>query len=221
VYQAVTVSGPTGPLTGELCVPDDASALLIFAHGAGAPFDHVTMMSIAEALAEQLIGTLRFNFPFMQDGRRRVDSTEISMAAVQAAVNTAREHSDLPLFAGGHSFGGRMVSHLAAGDHAEAQKLNGLVFCSFPLHVAKKPAVKRAAHLSQVNLPMLFLSGTRDALADSVLLARTVENLGPRAKLHWLETADHGYRILKRQRPATPTVFEEIAGVVRKFIDTV
>ena len=205
-----------GRLQAELTRPEDADQLLVLAHGAGADFRHANMLGISEALARQGIASLRFNFPFMEEGRRRVDSQATSVACVLAAAATAREAApDLPLFLGGHSYGGRMASH-AALDPAAAG-VAGLVFCSFPLHPPKKPGTERAAHLSAIDLPMLFLSGTRDGLATPALLEELVAGL-PRAELHWLETADHGYKILKRSRTSAEDVFDELARVAAGFM---
>lgn len=209
-----------GRLTAELTRPEGAVALLVLAHGAGADFRHASMLGISEALAGQGIASLRFNFPFMEDGRHRVDSQAVSVATLAAALETAAEAApDLPLFLGGHSYGGRMASHAVA---EQQLPVAGLVFCSFPLHPPKKPGVERAAHLGGIDLPMLFLSGTRDGLADPELLTSVVETLDGRARLHWLDTADHGYRILKRTRVAEEDVFIELgreaAGFMREVM---
>ena len=147
-------------------------ALLVLAHGAGADFRHANMLAIAEAFAKQKIATLRFNFPFMESGRRRVGSQVEAVAAIVAALAVAKVAApDLALFSGGHSYGGRMASHAALADDLG---ICGLVFCSFPLHPPKKPGLDRAAHLVALDLPMLFLSGTRDALAETDLLETVV-----------------------------------------------
>jgi predicted alpha/beta-hydrolase family hydrolase len=203
--RALSVAGPTGPLSAELLAPASASALLVLAHGAGAGYDHVNLVAIANALAASGVASLRFNFPFMQAGKRQVDR--------RPAVG---ECPGLPVFVGGHSFGARMASH-AVLDHGLAPR--GLIFCAFPLHPAKKPGIERAAHLVDIGQPMLFLSGTRDALAQADLLEGVVGSIGPRAQLHWLATADHSYKILKRQRPPQPTVFAEMALAVRQFVE--
>ena len=217
--QALEIDGPAGPLSGELLRPEAAKALLVLAHGAGAGYQHANLQAIAGALFEAEIATLRFNFPFMQAGRRRVDSPKVATAALAAALATGSDRCpELPLFLGGHSFGGRMASH-AVLEHSLVPR--GLVFCSFPLHQPKKPGVARAAHLQDIELPMLFLSGTRDALAQRELLEEVLARLDRRAQLHWLATADHSYRILKRQREPQPTVFEEMAGVIAEFVATV
>lgn len=202
-------------LDASWLLPNDPVACVILAHGAGADHRHASMQSIAEALAAEGIATFRFNFPFMQRGQRRVDSQAVSVACIVAAVNHVRAAVDVPLFLGGHSFGGRMASHAVLDTDLPVQ---GLIFCSFPLHSAKKPARKRAAHLPQVRLPMLFLSGTRDDLADQALLTEVTAELS-QATLHWLDTANHSYQILKRQRAPEPSVFAELAQRARIFID--
>ena len=165
---ALRVKAAGSTLSAALVRPEDAVALLVLAHGAGADFRHANMLAIAEAFAKQKIATLRFNFPFMENGRRRVGSQAEAVAAIVAALAVAKVAApDLALFSGGHSYGGRMASHAALADDLG---VCGLVFCSVPLHPPKKPGLDRAAHLAALDLPMLFLSGTRDALAESDLL---------------------------------------------------
>lgn len=184
------------------------------AHGAGAGFRHVSLVRIGEALAAFGIATLRFNFPFMEAGRRRVDAKPVAIAAVAAAAAAAATAApDLRLFVGGHSFGGRMASHAAADGVITC---SGLVFLSFPLHPAGRPGVERAMHLGAIRSPMLFVSGTRDALADRDLLFGVVSSLDG-ARLHWLDDADHGYRVRKRVRQDPRPVFQEIAETVAEF----
>ena len=195
--------------------PDDAVAALVLAHGAGAGMRHASMEAIAAAFAQHGIATLRFDFPFMAAGRPRVDSPAVATAAIAAAFRAAAERTALPIWIGGHSFGGRMASHAVLDQSVPAK---GLVFCSFPLHMPRKPDTKRAQHLAAIRLPMLFLSGTRDELAERALLEPLVASL-PSAKLHWLDTADHGYRVQKRQRASAEGVFDEMGRVVRAFID--
>ena len=195
--------------------PDDAVAALVLAHGAGAGMRHASMEAIAAAFSQHGVATLRFDFPFMAAGRPRVDSPAVATAAIAAAFRAAAERTALPIWIGGHSFGGRMASH-AVVDRGLDPK--GLVFCSFPLHNPGKPAITRAAHLAAIRKPMLFLSGTRDDLAQAALLRDVVAGL-PSAELHWLDTADHGYRVLKRSRPSAEDVFDEMGRVVRAFID--
>ena len=206
-----------GRLSAELIRPDAADRLLVLAHGAGADFRHANMVGISEALAGQGIASLRFNFPFMEDGRRRVDGQATSVACILAALATAAEAApDLPTFLGGHSYGGRMASHAVL--EAQASTVKGLVFCPFPLHQPKKPGTERAAHLTEIRLHMLFLSGTRDGLATPELLTGLVGSLGERAELHWLDTADHGYKVLKRTRASEEDVFDELARVAAGFM---
>ena len=195
--------------------PDDATAVLVLAHGAGAGMTHRNMQALADAFARRQIATLRFNFPFIDAGRRHVDSKALSTATIAQACEEAAKRSTLPLWLGGHSYGGRMASH-AVLDEGLAPA--GLVFCSFPLHPSGKPGTGRAAHLRDIRLPMLFLSGTRDILAGRDLLDSLVTGL-PAAKLHWLDTADHGYKVLKRTRNTDENVFDEMARITRRFID--
>lgn len=196
--------------------PDSPLALLVLAHGAGAGFEHANLAAIAGALARRRVATLRFNFPFMQAGRRRVDPRNVAVDALRRAAQTAQERlPSVPLFLGGHSFGGRMASHAVAEGAVCPQ---GLICCSFPLHPAGRPGTERAAHLVEVGVPMLFLSGTRDALADRSLLQGAVEALGSRATLVWLDDADHGYRTRKSRRLDPRPVFDELADGAVAFM---
>ena len=214
-----SISTPDGDLSAELLRPERATALLVLAHGAGAGFRHASLTAVAEALAARQVANLRFNFPFMEAGRRRVDARPVAVAALAEAVRAAAEHSpDLPLFLGGHSFGGRMASHAVAEGRVSVR---ALVCLSFPLHPANRPGVERGAHLAGIPIPMLFLSGTRDALAEPALLTRVVAGLGPRARLHWLDDADHGYRVRKRMRTDSRSVFDEIAEEAAAFLAAV
>ena len=195
--------------------PDDAVAALVLAHGAGAGMQHASMQAIATAFELRGIATLRFDFPFMAEGRNRVDRPAVATAAIAAAYAAAAQRTKLPIWLGGHSFGGRMASHAIVDRAVPAA---GLILCSFPLHMPGKPDTKRAQHLAAIRQPMLFLSGTRDELAKRELLEPLVASL-PTAMLHWLDTADHGYRVLKRQRTRTDSVFDEMAEAARAFID--
>ena len=195
--------------------PDDAVAVLVLAHGAGAGMRHRNMQALADAFSARGIATLRFDFPFIEAGRKRVDPPAVATARIAAAFRSAGERTRLPLWIGGHSFGGRMASHAVLSEEIAPA---GLVFCSFPLHAPGKPGVERARHLTAIRLPMLFLSGTRDDLATPALLEQVVQPL-PKAKLHWLDTADHGYRVLKRERGDRGDVFDEIASETRAFVD--
>jgi len=187
------------PVAGDsvsalLIRPPDAKALYVFAHGAGAGMNHRSMVSNAEGLAARGIATLRFQFPYMEKGSKRVDPPRIAHAAVRAAVaEAARLSPDLPLFAGGRSFGGRMTSQAQA--ESPMPGVRGLAFLGFPLHPAGKPGIERAAHLKQVRIPMLFVSGDRDALAEPHLLKPVVAELGDRATLHVIRDADHSLKV--------------------------
>ena len=196
--------------------PANAVAALVLAHGAGAGMRHAHMQAIADAFERQRIATLRFDFPFITEGRRRVDSPAVATACIAEMFAAARKRTDRPIWLGGHSFGGRMASHAILDRQLPAA---GLVFCSFPLHMPGRPDNKRAAHLAAIRKPMLFLSGTRDALAERAWLEPLVQSL-PSARLHWLETADHGYRVLKRTRTSSESVFDEMARVARAFIES-
>jgi predicted alpha/beta-hydrolase family hydrolase len=174
--------------------PPDAKALYIFAHGAGAGMTHKSMASNAEGLAERGIATLRYQFPYMEKGSKRPDPPQIAHAAVRAAAaEAARVAPDLPLFAGGRSFGGRMTSQAQALEQLPG--VLGLAFIGFPLHPAGKPGIERAEHLSGVAVPMLFVSGSRDALAEMDLLKPVVSGLGDRASLHVVADADHSLHV--------------------------
>ena len=196
--------------------PNDAAAALVLAHGAGAGMRHKSMQAIADAFERRGIATLRFEFPYMAAGRNRVDSPEVATQAIAEAYAAAAERTKLPIWLGGHSFGGRMATHAVVDRAVPAA---GLILCSFPLHMPGKPDTKRAQHLKAIAKPMLFLSGTRDELAEAALLEPLVASL-PTAKLHWLDTADHGYRVLKRSRARTDGVFDEMAAVARAFVDS-
>jgi uncharacterized protein len=204
-----------GEVSALLLRPDDASHLLVLGHGASTNMRHATLQTIAERMAEAGIATFRYNFPYTERGTGR-DSQEVCTATVRAAVAAAHGAApDLPVLAGGHSFGGRMTSNAAAESPLDG--VRGLVFFAFPLHQPGKPETKRADHLSAVTVPMLFLSGTRDELADMGLLQPVCKKLGKRATLHTLDTADHGFRTLKRSRKSEEDVFVEMARTVREW----
>jgi len=190
---AIPVIG--GQVSGLLLRPENATAMYVFAHGAGVGMDHPSMASNAKGLAERGIATVRFQFPYMEKGGGRPDPPAIAHATVRAAVAKAAELAPhLALFAGGRSYGGRMTSQ--AQSIAPLPGVRGLVFLGFPLHPAGKPAVERADHLERIQIPMLFVSGSRDALAELQLLRPLVAGLGEWAKLHIVEGGDHGLRML-------------------------
>jgi predicted alpha/beta-hydrolase family hydrolase len=180
-----------------LCMPDAAWAGYVFAHGAGAGMRHAFMAAFADGLAVRGIASLRYQFPFMEQGSKRPDVPKVAHAAVRAAVAEAGARMPgLPLFAGGKSFGGRMTSQAQA--QAPLPDVRGLVFVGFPLHAAGKPSDERAEHLSAVACPMLFLQGTRDELAALDLLQPVVQRLGQRATLVLFDDADHAFHVRAR-----------------------
>jgi hypothetical protein len=204
-----------GEVSALLMRPENATHVLVLGHGASSNMRHKTLQTISEGLAEQNIATLRYNFPYSENGTFR-DSTATCVATVRSAVAAAHKAApDLPILAGGHSFGGRMTT--TAESESPIENVAGLVLFSFPLHMPGKPDTKRAEHLAAVTIPMLFLSGTRDALAELDLLEPVVEKLGGRATLHLLDTADHSFKVLKRTRKTDEDVFVEMARAVRKW----
>ncbi len=204
-----------GEVSALLVRPDDASHLLVLGHGASTNMRHATLETIAQRLADAGIATLRYNFPYMEHGKGR-DSQQVCTATVRSAVAAGHQAiPGLPLLAGGHSFGGRMTS--TAASESPLDHVVGLVFFAFPLHQPGKPDTKRAEHLGAVTVPMLFLSGTRDELANQELLQTVCKRLGKSATLHRLDTADHGFRTLKRSRKSGEDVFFEMARVVREW----
>jgi predicted alpha/beta-hydrolase family hydrolase len=204
-------------VSGLLLSPPGARACYVFAHGAGAGMAHPFMASVATGLAERGIATLRYQFPYMERGSRRPDAPRVAQAAVRAAVDeAARQVPGVPLLAGGKSFGGRMTSQAQAA--VPLPDVRGLVFVGFPLHPAGKPSDERAAHLSDVDVPMLFLQGTRDELADTDLLQSLVGRLGPRATLHLFTDADHSFHVPARSGRKDAEVMGEMLDVVAAWL---
>lgn len=205
-----------GEVSAILMRPKGAMHLLVLGHGAGADMRSASMQNIAEALAEQQIATFRYNFPFKEHGRGGVDSPKVATRTVRAAVAEARRlEPKLTLLAGGHSFGGRMTT--TAQSESPLDGVAGLVLFSFPLHAPNRPDDSRAAHLSAIKIPMLFLSGTRDALNDHSLFRPVIKKLGKHATLHTIDTGDHSYKILKKTRASDENVFAEMARVVAEW----
>lgn len=190
---AIPIEG-SDSVSGLWQEPDRATACLVLAHGAGAGMTHRSMAAIADGLAARGVAVLRYQFPYMEKGAKRVDSPPVAHAAVRAAVAEAsRRAPRVPLFAGGKSFGGRMTSQAQASKPLDG--VSGLVFFGFPLHPAGKPSDDRAEHLDKVLIPMLFLQGSKDALADLDLLRPVVADLGDRAALEVFEDADHSFHV--------------------------
>jgi predicted alpha/beta-hydrolase family hydrolase len=187
--------------------PPDAWALYVLAHGAGAGMRHPFLEQLSFALAACGVATLRYEFPYMEAGGGRIDPKPVLEASVRAAVAAAREHG-LPIFAGGKSMGGRMTSQAQA--HEPLPGVRGIAFVGFPLHPARKPSVARAEHLREVRVPMLFLQGTRDELADLALLRPIVAAL-PLAQMHVVEDADHSFHVRKKSGRTDAEVIAELA----------
>jgi uncharacterized protein len=193
--------------------PPDARYLYVFGHGAGAGMQHRFMAAASAQLAERGIASLRYQFPYMEARQRRPDSRSTLLATVRAAVGAAAETApDLPLLAGGKSMGGRMTSLAAA--EAPLPGVRGLVFFGFPLHPAERPSTERADHLEKVRLPMLFLQGERDKLADLLLLRPVCARLGDLAQLHVVPDADHSFHVPKRSGRTDDEVLAELARIV-------
>jgi len=196
--------------------PPRPRALYVLAHGAGAGMRHAFLESMAERFAAQGIGTLRYQFPYMEQRGRRPDPEPVLFATVRAAVAAGREAAGgLPLLAGGKSMGGRMTSRAAAAE--PLHRVAGLVFLGFPLHPDGRPGVSRADHLAKVDIPMLFLQGTRDTLADLTLLRPVVERLGERATLRVIDHADHMFHVLKRSGRTDDQVQDELAAATAEW----
>ena len=212
--------GNTGPVSALLIRPTKARACFVFAHGAGAGMTHAFMESAASGLSERGVATLRYQFPYMEKGSRRPDPPAVAQAAVRAAVAEAGRHcAGVRLIAGGKSFGGRMTSQAQA--IAPLAGVDGLAFFGFPLHPAGKPSSDRAGHLSDVHVPMLFMQGTRDNLAELKLLEPVVGGLGPRASLHLVEGADHSFHVPARSGRNDADVMREILDALAAWIGAI
>jgi predicted alpha/beta-hydrolase family hydrolase len=202
-----------------LLAPPSARLCYVLAHGAGAGMTHPFMAAVAEGLAERRIATLRYQFPYMQQGGQRPDSSKLAQATVRAAVaEAARLVPHLPLIAGGKSFGGRMTSQAQAA--APLPGVRGLAFLGFPLHASGKPSDERAAHLFDIAIPMLFLQGTRDGLADVDLMRALARKLGKRATLVLLEDADHSWHVPARSGRKDADVMEEALTALAAWAGT-
>ena len=198
--------------------PPQARACYVLAHGAGAGMTHASMQTVATGLGARGIATLRYQFPYMEKGSKRPDAPAAAHAAVQAAVAEAKRRFDrLPLIAGGRSFGGRMTSQ--AQSRSPLPGVRGLAFFGFPLHPAGKPSSDRATHLADVKVPMLFLQGTRDALAELSLLEPVVKGLRSRATLRLLEGADHSFHVLKSSGRNDREVMDEALDAFAAWVD--
>lgn len=198
-----------GPVSALLQRPKQAELLYVLGHGAGAGMRHPFLVGVADALGALGVATFRYQFPYMEEGRRSPDPPHVAEATVRSAVvAAARAAPELALIAGGKSFGGRMTSSAAA--KSPLPGVRGLAFLGFPLHPPNRPADARAAHLSDVQLPMLFLQGTRDDLADLGLIRAVCERLGARATLHVVDEADHSFHLPKRAARSGEEVLQEL-----------
>jgi predicted alpha/beta-hydrolase family hydrolase len=212
----IEIDGGTA-VSGLWLMPPSARACLVLAHGAGAGMAHRSMTALAEGLAERRVATLRYQFPYMERGSNRPDSPAVAHAAVRAAAaEAARLAGGLPLFAGGRSFGGRMTSQAQA--LAPLPEVRGLVFFAFPLHPAGKPSTARAEHLSDIAIPMLFLQGSRDALAALDLLEPVVAGLGARARLVLAQDADHAFHVPAKTGRKDAAVLAELLDAAASWM---
>jgi predicted alpha/beta-hydrolase family hydrolase len=220
VELAIAVGDGTGDVSGLLARPANARALYVLAHGAGAGMRHPFLERVAERLGDQAIATLRYQFPYMERRARRPDPPAVAERAVRAAVlEAARAAPGLPLVAGGKSFGGRMTS--AAQANEPLPGVRGLVFLGFPLHPPGRPGTARAEHLFRIEVPMLFVQGTRDEFAALDLLRPVIERLGERATLALVEGGDHSFHVLKRAGRSEAAVMDELVGTIAAWVSGV
>lgn len=219
-HQRLTIGvGASHRVSALFDQPSAARAVFVLAHGAGAGMEHPSMQAIATRLTQRGIATLRYQFPYMEQKRRRPDPPALCHATVRAVVaEAARLAPHLPLIAGGRSFGGRMTSQAQA--QAPLARVIGLAFLAFPLHPAGRPGTERAAHLQEVGLPMLFIQGTRDELAELGLVRPVVERLGARATLHLLADADHSFRVPARTGRNNSDVQEAALDALCEWLDS-
>jgi predicted alpha/beta-hydrolase family hydrolase len=216
--EPITIESAGIRVSGLLQAPRGARALYVLAHGAGAGMTHPFMTSVARELGERGIATLRYQFPYMEAGGKRPDPPKVAQRAVRAAVAAARTHLPrLRLFAGGKSFGGRMTSQTQAA--APLEGVRGLIFLGFPLHPAGKPSQERAEHLARVDVPMLFLQGTRDALAELDQLEPVCKSLGKRATLTLFADADHSFHVPAKTGRKDAAVRAEVLDALAAWID--
>jgi hypothetical protein len=207
--EPITIAVGDSTVSGLLQAPATPRACYVFAHGAGAGMTHPFMATVAAGLAERGIATVRYQFLYMERGSKRPDPPKLAHAAVRAATaEAALRWPKLPLIAGGKSFGGRMTSQAQAA--APLHDVRGLAFFGFPLHPAGKPSAERAAHLADVQVPMLFLQGTRDALAELDQLQPVCKLLGARATLKLFADADHSFHVPARTGRKDAQILSEV-----------
>jgi uncharacterized protein len=215
-----SASKSAGEVSSIVIVPQTAKAIYVFAHGAGAGMNHPFMEKVSGLFLEEGIATLRFNFPYIEKKKKSPDSAPILMETVRSAVKTALDYAgDIPLFAGGKSMGGRMTSMAASNpDKTGMERVKGIVFFGFPLHAPGRPSGERAEHLYKVNIPMLFLQGTRDKLADLQLLKPVIQKIGNRADLHIVDGGDHSFNVLKSSGKNNEYVLKEIVNKAAEWM---
>lgn len=220
VELAITLGDGTGQVSGLLTRPENARALYVLAHGAGAGMRHPFLERMARGLGDHAIATLRYQFPFMERRARRPDPPAVAERTVRAAATEAAGAAPgLPLVAGGKSFGGRMTSGAQANEPLPG--VRGLVFVGFPLHPPGRPGTARAEHLFRIEVPMLFLQGTRDEFAELELLRPVIKRLGERATLALVEGGDHSFRVPKRSGRTDAAVFDELVGTIAAWVSEV
>jgi hypothetical protein len=213
---AVSVNEKVGTVSALVSRPRGARWLYVVGHGAGAGMTHPFMQAISERLSQRRVATFRYQFPYMQAGRKRPDHRSWLEATVRAAIRAARDAVPrLPIIAGGKSMGGRMTSQSEASE--PMRLVRGLAFLGFPLHRPDAVDTSRADHLADVGKPMLFVQGTRDKLADLRSLRRVRRKLGSRATLHVVKHADHGFHVLKRSGRTDDEVLDELADAVYEW----
>jgi len=215
----ITVGGTGKRVSAIFQAPDRFRTLYVFAHGAGAGMRHVFMEAVSSQLAQRGVATLRYNFPYMETGGRRPDATSVLEATVRAAIAEAVRLADgQTIIAGGKSMGGRMTSNALAKEHDA--RVRGVAFVGFPLHPPGKPSTDRSAHLASVSVPMLFLQGTRDTLAEIELIEQVCKSLGERATLHVIATADHSFAVLKSSGRTNDEVKAELASTIASWAES-
>lgn len=216
----IKVSENIGDVSALFYLPKDAEFVLLFAHGAGAGMKNKFMEQVSISLAEKNIATIRFNFPYMEIGKKVPDKKSVCVETIKAAAEkSSKLCPKIPLFAGGKSFGGRMTS--TAASEGNLPDVKGIVFFGFPLHAPGKPANERAEHLYKVNIPMLFLQGTRDALASLDLLKPVLKKIGKKAELFIVDGADHSFHVPKENKLKDSEVIELICTEIKKWFNSI
>ncbi len=214
-----SASKSSGEVSGKLLIPSKAKFVLVFAHGAGAGMEHPFMENVSSYLADEGVATLRFNFPFTEKKKKSPDPAPILIATIKSAIDAAKKYSKgIPLFAGGKSMGGRMTSMAASKETMDGVK--GIIFFGFPLHAPGKPSADRSEHLFNVNIPMLFLQGTRDKLADLELLKPVVKKIKDKAELFIVEGGDHSFHVLKSSGKNEEDILIEISKKAAEWMNS-